>query len=149
MCVCEAFFSWLVSWCAIKSSTCSIVVVNYCCPTINGGMQNGRSVGLCTHCTHVFARLAPICMLSRYLLTKFLRRSFVGSLLRVRCWLGAFVQHFLMPHLSEGLTQLNKLAFSLLLHPRQRAKARRRMGGGGGKWVEKAQTFGSSPSSES
>ncbi len=35
-----------------------------------------------------FARLASICMLSRCLLTKFLRRSSVRSLLRVRCWLG-------------------------------------------------------------
>ncbi len=37
---------------------------------------------------HVFAHLAPICMLSRCLLTKFLHRSSVGSLLRVHCWLG-------------------------------------------------------------
>ncbi len=29
---------------------------------------------------------APTCMLSRGLLTKFLHRSSVGSLLRVRCW---------------------------------------------------------------
>ncbi len=36
-----------------------------------------------------FARLAPICMLRRCLLTKFLVRSSVGSLLRVRCWLGS------------------------------------------------------------
>ncbi len=35
-----------------------------------------------------FALLAPTCMLSRCLLTKFLRRSSVGSLLSVRCWLG-------------------------------------------------------------
>ncbi len=35
-----------------------------------------------------FARLVPICMLSRCLLTKYLHRSSVGSLLRVRCWLG-------------------------------------------------------------
>ncbi len=37
---------------------------------------------------HVFARLAPICMLSWCLLTKFLRRNSVESLLKVRCWLG-------------------------------------------------------------
>ncbi len=32
--------------------------------------------------------LAPICMPSRCLVTKFLHRSSGGSLLRVRCWLG-------------------------------------------------------------
>ncbi len=37
---------------------------------------------------HIFARLAPICTLSQCLLTKFLHRSSVRSLLRVRCWLG-------------------------------------------------------------
>ncbi len=41
-----------------------------------------------THCIHVFVRLAPICMLSQCLLTKFLNRSSVGSLLKVHCWLG-------------------------------------------------------------
>ena len=29
-----------------------LVLQNY--PTINGGMQNESSVGICTHCTHVF-----------------------------------------------------------------------------------------------
>ncbi len=37
---------------------------------------------------HVFARLAPTWVLSRCLVTKFLLRSSVGSLLRVSCWLG-------------------------------------------------------------
>ena len=32
-------------------------------PTTNGGMQNGSSVGPCTHYIHVFAYVAPICML--------------------------------------------------------------------------------------
>ena len=32
-----------------------------------------------THCTHVFARLALTCMLSRCFLTKFQHRSSVGS----------------------------------------------------------------------
>ncbi len=27
------------------------------CPTTNGGMQNGSSVGVRTQCTHIFARL--------------------------------------------------------------------------------------------
>ena len=57
-------------------------------PTTNGGMQNGSSVKTCTNCTHVFARLAPICMLGWCLFTKFLHWTSVGSLLRVRCWLG-------------------------------------------------------------
>ncbi len=35
-----------------------------------------------------FARLMPICKLSRCLSTTFLHRSSVGSLLRVPCWLG-------------------------------------------------------------
>ncbi len=51
-------------------------------------MPNGSSVGICTHCIHVFARLALTCMLSRCLPTKFLHRSSVGTLSRVRCWLG-------------------------------------------------------------
>ncbi len=57
-------------------------------PTTNGDMQKGSSVGIHTHCMHVFARLASTCMLSRCLVTKFLQRSSGGSLLRVRCWLG-------------------------------------------------------------
>ncbi len=39
--------------------------------------------------TRFLARLAPICMLSRCSLTKFLHWSSGGSLLRVRCWLGS------------------------------------------------------------
>ncbi len=38
-------------------------------------MKNGSSVGIYTHFIHVFARLAPICMLSRCLSTKFLHRN--------------------------------------------------------------------------
>ncbi len=64
-------------------------------PTTHGGMQNGRSVGICTRCVHAFARLAPIFMLSRCLFTKFLRRSSAGSLSRVRCWLGRGIKFFL------------------------------------------------------
>ena len=46
-----------------------------------------------TSCMHVFffARLAPICMLIRCLLTKFLHRSSADSLLRVRYWLGSII----------------------------------------------------------
>ncbi len=50
--------------------------------------KNGSSVGTCTCCMHVFARLAPIRMLGRCLSTKFLHRISGGRLLRVRCWLG-------------------------------------------------------------
>ena len=57
-------------------------------PTTYGGTQNGSSVGICTRCIHVFTRFAPTCMLSPCLLMKFLHWSSVGSLLRVRCWLG-------------------------------------------------------------
>ncbi len=49
----------------------------------------GSSVEIHARCMlHVLARLTPICTLSWGLLTKFLHRSSVGSLLRVRCWLG-------------------------------------------------------------
>ncbi len=60
----------------------------YFFPTSNGGMQDESPVGIRTNCVHVFACLAPICLLSRRLLTNFLHRSSGGSLLRVRCWLG-------------------------------------------------------------
>ncbi len=46
----------------------------FCYPTTNGGMQSGSSVGMCTQ---------TCSMLSRCLLTKFLHRSSVGSLLSV------------------------------------------------------------------
>ncbi len=48
-----------------------------------------------------FARLSPTCMLSRCLSTKFLHRSSVGSLLRVRCWLGLLLSSFLLPPLND------------------------------------------------
>ena len=56
-----------------------------------GGMQNGSSVGTSTHRIHVFFAHIwhPICMFSRCLVTKFLHRSSVGSLLRVCCRLGS------------------------------------------------------------
>ncbi len=49
--------------------------------------KNGSSVGTRTRCTHVFARLAPICMLSRCLSTKIsaaeLSRKFIQCALLV------------------------------------------------------------------
>ncbi len=52
-------------------------------------MQNGSLFGIYTHCIHIFVRLAPICMLSRCLLTKIsaseLSRKFIK---RMHCWLG-------------------------------------------------------------
>ncbi len=53
-------------------------------------MQSGSSVGIYIACKF-FARLAPSCMLSWCLLTKFLHRSSVGSTSRVRCWLGTYI----------------------------------------------------------
>ncbi len=56
-------------------------------PTTNGGMQTGRSVGICTH-------FLPTCLLCRHLLTKFLHWSSVVRLLRVSVvgWEGSVVQ---------------------------------------------------------
>ena len=68
-------------------------------PTSNGGMQNGSSVGIRTRYVHVFARLAPICMLSRGVLKIFLHRSSGGSLLGVRCWLG---RQIALPKIQGG-----------------------------------------------
>ncbi len=72
---------------------CSVSSSSFCSsdyPTTNGGMQNGSSVGIHVQITcTIFARFVQsTCMLSRCLLTKFLHRSSVGSVLRVRCWLG-------------------------------------------------------------
>ncbi len=69
----------------------TVVGSRYNSPTTNGGIQNGSSAKICTHCIHIFACLVSICVLSWRLLTKFLHRSSVGSLLRVRCWLGVRV----------------------------------------------------------
>ncbi len=53
--------------------------------------KSGSSVGTRTRCVHVFFCTfgRPIRMLSRCLVTKFLRRSSGGSLLRARCWSGS------------------------------------------------------------
>ncbi len=72
-------------------STQKLSTREYCSfhyPTTNGDMQNGTSVAICTHCIHVFAGLASICVLSRRLLTEFLHRSSSGSLLRVPLLVG-------------------------------------------------------------
>ncbi len=62
------------------------------------------------HVAHTFfARLVPICLLSRCLLTKFLHRSSGGSLLRVRCWLGSCLFFF-----SPSLLRLH--FFQLRVH---------------------------------
>ena len=55
-------------------------------PTTNAGMQNGSSVGICTCCIHIFARLASTCMLSPVRINKIsaseLSRKFIkGALL--------------------------------------------------------------------
>ena len=57
------------------------------CQTTNGYVQNGISVGICTHCIHVFAHWALICMLSKCLFKKNyaseLSRKFIRSELLV------------------------------------------------------------------
>ncbi len=80
----------------------------YTYPTASGGMQNGSSVGICTHCTHVLHVWRQFCTLSRCLLTKFLHRSSVGILWRVRCWLGIIVCWS-----SEGMSEFFFWRFSL------------------------------------
>ena len=54
----------LVGCCLTRRATsCSVPgtsTLMYRDPTTNGGMQNGSSVGICTRCIHVFARLVPI-----------------------------------------------------------------------------------------
>ena len=85
------------------------------CPTTNGGMQNGSSVWIfCTHCIHVFARLVLICMLSWWLLTKFLHWSSGGSLLRVRCWLGKEKKKLLISvfQVEEGFLWKEKAVYT-------------------------------------
>ena len=55
-------------------------------PTVACKME---ALSECAHVAYTYLHvLALICMLSRCLLTKFLHRSSVGSLLRVCCWLG-------------------------------------------------------------
>ena len=76
-------------------------------PTANSDMQKWKlSRNMYTSHARFLLVLAPICKRSRCLLTKFLHRISVGSLLRVRCWLGRhwmqprFPHHFLLsyPH---------------------------------------------------
>ncbi len=60
------------------------------CPTTNCVVcKNGSSVGIYTHCIHIFARLVPICVLSRCLSTEVsaseLTRKFIKSVLLVGC----------------------------------------------------------------
>ncbi len=75
-------------------------MINLHCPTTNGGMQTGSSVGIYARCIHVFACLAPISMLSWCLLTKFLHWSSVGSLSTEHCWLGVSPQKSLLTFAS-------------------------------------------------
>ena len=76
-------------------------------PTTNSGMQNGSSVGIRPRCVHVFACLVPICVLGRCSLATFLHRSSVGSLWRVRCWLGSSLVQDGRQKKNDGLC-LNK-----------------------------------------
>ena len=65
------------------------------CPTTNGRWAKMEArPETHTRCAHAFCTFwRPTCMLSRWSLTKFLRRSSGGSLLRVRCWVGNIVIH--------------------------------------------------------
>ncbi len=81
--------------------------------------KNGSSVGTHTRCVHVFCTFgADLYMLSRCLLTKktLLHPSSVGSLSRVRCWLGTanFDQYVVIRNLwwEKSLS-----CCKLLLHP--------------------------------
>ncbi len=74
------------------------------------------------HCVHIFAHnwCRSVRMLSRWLLTKFLHRSSVGTLIRVRCWLGKkfnlpiFQASFLLtPVWKKGQDFLSCLTHSL------------------------------------
>ena len=59
-------------------------------PTTNCGMQKWKLSREYVHVAYtVFARSVPICMLGRRSSTKFLQRSSVTILLRVRCRLGS------------------------------------------------------------
>ncbi len=48
----------------------------------------------------------PICVLCRCLVAKFLRRSSVGSLLTMRCWLGWFYFTSILVGLKKGIRKL-------------------------------------------
>ncbi len=69
---------------------------------------------------HIFARLAPICMLSRCSLTKSLQRRAAGSLLRVRCWLGSHTRQqvwfttFSFPDCDVGIPRARSPNFALV-----------------------------------
>ncbi len=80
---CSSVDAWLLA--LYTRPKCQLKVESF--PTTNGGMPNGSSVGTQARCTQVFASLAPICMLRRCFLTKFLHRSSAGSLLRARALL--------------------------------------------------------------
>ena len=84
---CSSVDAWLLA--LYTRPKCQLKVESF--PTTNGGMPNGSSVGIFTHCAHVFFLhvWAPTCVLRRCLSTKFLLRSSDRSLSRVRCWLGS------------------------------------------------------------
>ena len=83
--------------------------------------MEARSEHVHVACTFL-DRLAPICMLTRCLVTKLLHRNSVGSLSRVRRWLGRSTLSGLTA-LDKKLTRQLKQAFLL---------SKEESGGGGG-----------------
>ena len=99
------------------SGMCVLIKQRTPVPTSNGGMQNESSVGICTRRMHVFARLAPICMPSRCLVTKIsaseLSQKFVKCALLGLCIVGMAV--ILLETLSSCYRSLNRRLFLFLL----------------------------------
>ncbi len=74
-------------------------------PTTNVGMQNGRSVGTCTHCVHVFARLGADLHAQSVLIDKIsaseLTRTFIGSALLVGYNFSSHMHETLIEHATS------------------------------------------------
>ncbi len=72
-----------------KYTYSTIILLNtHSQPTTVACKMEAQSEHVHVACTFLHV-CAPICVLSRCVLTKFLRRSSGRSLLRVRCWLGS------------------------------------------------------------
>ncbi len=74
----------LLSSSPFMAGTVSSWPYNCSSPTTNIGMQNGSSVGIRTHCTHVFARLTP----TQLVLLNKISSSELSRKLIKSCWLG-------------------------------------------------------------
>ena len=56
-------------------------------------MQNGSSVGIHIHCLHVFARLAPICMLSQWFINEISASELSRKLIKSASLVGSLSVH--------------------------------------------------------